>query len=269
MPAASAGTAGLGGGPGVGCCSCRVGRPPCRVSHTCSRPAWGTGGVGWRGGWATSLHCQTNKLQMAAAAATTAARSSSATGAARAHRPPCRLPVTAVCGPFQRAAENVTAPPLLYSVLLLLLSSAARGCSARLPSTAAVSSSRRSAADTKGRHATDQRRNIHLRSTLQTGTCTLGIQPPCAHPHTHLCWRSGRPPLQHSHPTRAAAGPRQSPPPSAGCPPDATRLGGHLHAQASHAAVAGGRQQQHRSAAHVGHLWVQRRQRQCVLVQAG
>lgn len=29
---------------GAGCCSCRVGRPPCRASHTCSRPA-GQGGV--------------------------------------------------------------------------------------------------------------------------------------------------------------------------------------------------------------------------------
>ncbi len=60
--------------------------------------------------------------------------------------PPCRLPVTAVCGPFHRAALNVTAPPLSYSRLLLPLSSAVRDVSARLPSAAAVRSSRRSAA---------------------------------------------------------------------------------------------------------------------------
>lgn len=57
---------------------------------------------------------------------------------------PCRLPVTALCGPFQRAALKVTAPPELYSVVLLPPSSAASAVRARLPSAPAVSSSRRS-----------------------------------------------------------------------------------------------------------------------------
>jgi hypothetical protein len=155
MPAASAGTAGLGGGPGVGCCSCRVGRPPCRVSHTRSRPARGRGGVGWGFGEDGQHHCTATRTNYRRQQQLPPPRH--ATAALQEQRGHTTHPAGCQwlpCGPFQRAAENVTAPPLLHSVLLLLLlSSAARGCTARLPSTAAVSSSRRSAAAQTGRHA--------------------------------------------------------------------------------------------------------------------
>lgn len=129
--------------------------------------------------------------------------------------PPCRLPVTAVCGPFQRAALNVTAPPHSYSRLLLLLSSAARGVSARLPSAAAVSSSRRSGGKpeawvTKSNFKVAAAQRL-LGYTMHAHGAVQKQQHGTAHAHpAHPCWPPVLPRVRCARPATAAAAPHQN-----------------------------------------------------------